>query len=508
MHNYRHSARRGSAMILLTTMVGTVLIPLVGLGVDGTMLWMLRVQFVAACDSAALAGARSLSVGMDLASQKASAEATAVAYFKANFPDGYWHTTDLNVTADAQETTMHTRTVTVNASVSSPLYFMQVIGKKTQIITAKAQSSRRDVNVELVLDRSSSMSGAMNAMLGAAQKFIGQFAEGRDNVGLVVFGGSAMVAFPTPEADGQSKNGPQSNFKSADPNVNDLIGTIKNGGNTGMAQALHMAYQELLNRNQPGALNLIVLFTDGLPNGIVANFNDATTGFVTDAGGNIVYGPDGKPKTVLTNNYLQNCTHVGDANYPMIGFMSQVNGFSSTSNGKDTLGVKSLTDSTLGAVGENVIFKNGETVKGCHFRYGYTTGGTTYNGGEKIREDLTQLPPNDLYGNRLDGPYKPVDLTLAKQVPSDFGKAAMNAADNQVMTMRASTKVQPVIYAIGYEGGSEKPDETWMRRISNDPLSTSYDKTYPAGLYVKAPTTDDLVAAFNRVASEIMRLAL
>jgi Flp pilus assembly protein TadG len=497
MHNYRHNTTRGSAMILLTTMVGTVLIPLVGLAVDGTILWMLRVQFVAACDSAALAGARSLSVGMDLASQKAAAEATAVSYFKANFPEGYWHTTDLKVTAEAGETTMHTRTVSVNASVTSPLYFMQVIGKKTQVITAKAQSSRRDVNVELVLDRSSSMSGAMSPMLGAAQKFVGQFAEGRDNVGLIVFGGSAIVAFPTPGADGQSPNGPQSNFKSANPNVNDLIGTVKNGGNTGMAQALHMAFQELLNRNQPGALNLIVLFTDGLPNGVVANFNDATKGMVAG-------------KQVLTNNYLVagNCVHIGDANYPMIGFMSQVNSFSATSNGKDTLAVKSLTDSTLAAVGENIIFKNGETVKGCHFRYGYVASGVTYNSGEKVREDLTQLPPTDLYGNRLDGPYKPADLVLAKQIPSEFGKAAMNAADNQVMTMRASTQIQPVIYAIGYEGGSEKPDETWMRRIANDPLSASYDKTYPAGLYVKAPTLDDLVAAFNRVASEIMRLAL
>ena len=47
-----------------------------------------------------------------------------------------------------------------------------------------------------------------------------------------------------------------------------------------------------------------------------------------------------------------------------------------------------------------------------------------------------------------------------------------------------------------------------MKRISDDPSSTYYDITQTAGLYVKAPTTDQLMAPFNRVASEILRLAM
>ncbi len=465
----------GVAMIMLTAMVATVLIPTVGLAIDGTILWMIKVKLVAAADAAALAGARSLSSGMNMNSQKAAAESTALDYFRANFPDGWWHTSDLSITAEAAETALKLRTVTVKGTVNSPLYFMGMLGRKKQVIAAQAQSSRRDVNIELVLDRSSSMGGAMSPMLAAARKFVSQFAEGRDNVGLIVFGGSAVLAFPNP-----SPNGPTSNFKSASPTVDTLISQTVGGGNTGTAHALNMAYSELKKRNEPGSLNLILIFTDGLPNGVVANYNDAT-----------------KDHGVLTNNFIRSghCTHRGDAAYPMIGFISQVNGFTQNSNGKDTTGVRRLTSSTVKAVNETGLAT--PTSSGCS--YAADVG--------DIRKDLTQLPPTDLFGNSLTGNYKSVNLQQAILTPYEFGKAALNAADNQVKAIRQDA-LGIVIYAIGYEGGSEKPDETWMKRIANDPSSTYFDQTVPAGLYVKAPTTDQLMTAFNRVASEILRLAL
>ena len=47
-----------------------------------------------------------------------------------------------------------------------------------------------------------------------------------------------------------------------------------------------------------------------------------------------------------------------------------------------------------------------------------------------------------------------------------------------------------------------------MQRIANDPVSPDYDPTVPKGLYIKAPTTGQLAGAFNRVASEILRLSM
>src|SRR5262249_51587750 len=138
-----------------------------------------------------------------------------------------------------------------------------------------------------------------------------------------------------------------------------------------------------------------------------------------------------------------------------------------------------------------------------------TSDGCTYQSDERqIRKDLSRLPQADLWGNRLDIGYKVVDLTNAVKIPSEFGKAAMNAADNQVKVIRGNANLGIVIYTIGYEGGSEAPDEVWMKRISNDPTSSYFDITQTQGMYVKAPTTGQLMAAFNRVASEILRLAM
>lgn len=54
------------------------------------------------------------------------------------------------------------------------------------------------------------------------------------------------------------------------------------------------------------------------------------------------------------------------------------------------------------------------------------------------------------------------------------------------------------------------PDAVLMKRIANvdDPENTAYDPSKPAGLYIQAPTPAQLAAAFGRVASEILRLAM
>jgi Flp pilus assembly protein TadG len=66
------------AVVLMTVMLGTVLLPMVGLAIDGSILFMIKAKLQAAVDAAALAGGRSLSVGLDLASQTSSCTATGV----------------------------------------------------------------------------------------------------------------------------------------------------------------------------------------------------------------------------------------------------------------------------------------------------------------------------------------------------------------------------------------------------------------------------------------------
>ncbi len=460
------SRKPNGITLIATVMAAAVILPVIGLAVDTSLLYAVKAKLQAAVDAGALAGARSLNRGMDLASQADNARTTAQNFFSANFPAAHLGTSNRSVSVSVAESAYRTRTVRVDAAVDAPAYFMRMVGYNATHLVASGTSSRRDVNMVLVLDRSSSMSGAMTAMRAAARGFVEKFAEGRDNIGLLVFGGSSVVAFPS-----STTSGPASNFKSASPSVDTLISQTVNGGNTGTAQALWLAYQELVKRNEAGALNLIVFFTDGLPNGLVADFN------IANASLNLL-------KSSST------CTYRMQANRPMIGFLSQYSSFAPAGT---TVGVKKPSGSTVSSVSEGVITTNSS---GCYYSSNETD----------MRRDVLKMPAQDYYGNATTG-YHAVDLTRVDS-PQQIGYASLNAADSAVQRIRQNTSLNVVIYSIGYYGGSEYPDETWLKRIANDPASASYDSSRPPGLYVRAPTSGDLAAAFARVASEILRLAL
>jgi Mg-chelatase subunit ChlD len=439
---------------------------MVGLGIDASMLYAVKARLQAAVDAAALSGARSLNRGMDLASQTSNAQATATNFFNANFPNGHLMTTGRTLTLAVAESSYRTRTVRADAQVNAPTYFMRILGVTSTQVTATGVASRRDVNMVLVLDRSGSMSPVMDDMLAAARGFVDEFAEGRDNVGLIVFGGNSVQAFPNP-----SPSGPVSNFKSASPSVDTLISQTVSGGNTGTAQALWLAYQELVKRNEAGALNLIVFFTDGRPNGLTGEFNDPNS----------------------TKNLLKTtstCTYRRVTNRSMAGFLSQNAGWAPTGA---TNGIRRLSGSTVSSINETAITTNSD---GCYFR----------SDDSKMRQDVLKMPTTDYYGNATTG-YLAVDLTRP-DLPPQIGYASMNAADSAVQRMRQDTSLNVILYTIGYTGGSDPPDETWMKRISNDPASADYDSSKPAGLYLNATTSGDLSGAFARVASEILRLSL
>ncbi len=150
---------RGAVIILFTFIATLVMIPMVGLGIDGSILFWTKAKLSAAVDAAALAAARSLSVGTTLAAQESSATATAQQYFAADFPPGFLgipaSSDQLNVTF--VETGLKSRIVTVQGSTSAPLYFMRIFGFQSQQIVANGQATRRDLNLILVLDRSGSM---------------------------------------------------------------------------------------------------------------------------------------------------------------------------------------------------------------------------------------------------------------------------------------------------------------------------------------------------------------
>jgi Flp pilus assembly protein TadG len=459
---------------MLTMMLSVVVIPMIGLAIDGGMAYLVQTRLSAACDAAALAGARSLSVGLTLDSQIAAATATINEYLQTNYPTGMFRTFNLTVTTNIQQTAYKTRTISVNATIVMPTLFMSILNHPTATMAASAQATRRDVNIMLVIDRSSSMAtaGVCNIMVASAQAFANDFTNGRDRMGLITF-----MATPTLDY------APTVDFKSNTPALTDVLGEAQCGGNTGSAAALWMAYQQLQAINEPGALNLIVFFTDGVPNGVSAVFpvktKTDTRYSVSDPSTLASLAPSPCKAGTLTGAIAQ------EANNTTFG---------------PTAGVFAIQP-----VAPSVTADAIEAAPGCAFTSNWFA----------MRADVAYIPPTDINGNATTG-YQPVDTypngpyagQIRVDTPPALTEASQNAADNAAIRIRADRTLTPVIYTIGLGGTSFQPlDQTFLLRLANDPRSPIYDPSEPGGLFVYAPDATQLNTAFNTVASQILRLS-
>ena len=445
---------RSGVALVLSALMCMAFVPVVGLAVDGAVVYMMRAKMSGAIDAAVLAGARSLNVGTNVSAQAANATAIAQKYFDANLPAGVWGSSNISRTVSVgQNDTTKMRWVTVTASADVPLTFLSVLAYKTAHIGLTGQAQRRDVNVVLVLDHSGSMKNAMPAMQSAATTFVNYFASGRDNIGLVSFIGSYYNAYNL------SKN-----FQTDSPNVDTLINSlVSDNGGTGTAQALWEAYGQLQTLNQPGALNVIVLFTDGLANTFTADF-----------------------KHLLSSG--STCKDQA----PKIGAIGA----------GDPSGVWGLTAPVSASLTDADDNRDVSNSTGCIW-----TNGNVW----AVSQGLTGIPSTDNYGNSTNGtgtmpPYAPVSLSPVTN--TDVANAGANALDDAASRIRRDTNLSPVIYCIGLGGNpGSPPDQVLMARVANDPSSAVYNTKQAAGLFIFSPSTAQLQSAFQRIASQILRLS-
>jgi hypothetical protein len=377
-------------MIMFTMMLPFVLIPMVGLAIDATLLYTVQLKLQSAVDGGALAAANSLSAGLSTSAQQSAMTLAADQFMRANLSNGgqgsYWGSYNFNdvqctqsngqikptgtpvnpVTyansgnciALIQDDVNKMRNVQIVASLQVPLLFMRILGFSSGTVTATGTASRRDVVMVMVIDRSGSMGSELTALQAGATYFVNQFQGGRDKLGLVLMAGSSIVAYPPtdwgtypPTGPGWQVNpptGPDTNFNSTSvsPNMLDsLANMVSSGGNTGMAEALQIAYKELQAANEPGALNIIVLWTDGEPNGITVDFNAGAMGSGALGTGNnwLKYTRSGtSPNYTYSNS--SGCANTNDGvvtgqgQYPnvsatsIVGWMAQWGGYASNSN--------------------------------------------------------------------------------------------------------------------------------------------------------------------------------
>ena len=257
-------------MVMIMAIMMSMIIPIIGLAIDAGALYVVRGRLSAAVDAAALAAGRSVNLANTVSAATSAAQTTAQQFFSANFPNGYMGTvgTPTVTTTFTQQTDSFGNVngildVATSATVQAPTYFMRLLGYSTLPVTSTGTASRRGLVMMLVLDQSSSMNtspspSACDVMITAAQSFITYFSP-FDYIGMVNFDYTAHLGYAPSTSWG-------------DGSLNTAIGNITCHDNTNTTAALELAYREVRSVGLPLARNTIVMLTDGVPNGVTANF--------------------------------------------------------------------------------------------------------------------------------------------------------------------------------------------------------------------------------------------
>ncbi len=495
------------------------IIPMVGLTIDVGVLYTVKSRLQSAVDGASLAAARSLNIGQSTTAQTDSARQNAVNWFYGNFPNGVWATTNTQMTASSvnvydDAANPHLRNVSVSATTSAPTYFMKWLGFDAVTVSASGNASRRDVVVMMVLDRSGSMGSVCGNMITAAKIFTGQFAAGRDMIGLVTFNdGVTVVSAPT--ANFQTVLGYTNSLGSS----TGALDAITCGGGTGTAQAISAGYNELYKVRLSGALNVLMFETDGLPNTLTLNFWDS-----------------GAQKALLANS--SPCQDVASKTMAGGGFRSAsqlpnwtsgvglgVGAYQSDIPAGIVAGIYS-SDPSLGSYFDLAnyywnanTYLSSTAARGCGF-----------NSNHRSTADFGYWPTTDVWGNQLNptSAYKPVTMSngyVANNGWQNFHNAALNAADNAAYNARTNTTIPAYFFGIALGGnGGDPPDFTLMQRMTNDPDKDTFSGSnayqacsatpgcinytnQPKGQLIYSTNSSVLARAFLSIPSQILRLS-
>jgi hypothetical protein len=536
----RKDGEKGIITIVTASALVFVVLPFVGLAIDSGVAYMAKARLQTAVDGAGIAAGRSLSRGTDLTSQQTSATDTAKRFFHANFPDNWLAISpvpDPVVTFPAGPP--KTMIVNIVSTVQVPTYFMQILHFTSLSITATAQVSRRDVNAILVLDRSGSLadSGSCVAVKTGALTFVNSFVNNSDFLGMVTFGTDYRVDFPM-----------STTFASGATNLTTLLPNLNCYGYTNAAAAFWAGYQQLVALNDTGALNVMLFFTDGMPNTITFGMNGATdnrlpikTLATPLSGGYSGYDIKNKSTCSAGGPFTGVVSFIGGIykkDAPSYPATQAVDAQKIDSTGGDPGGCAFDTMSSSGVYqdhtgsfniagpGFNPVFDipylPDQDINGNLTRLGYsgapytvpnvypTTGGwpVTYQG--KIRVD------DMFFGNSgaACGGYPTFGGTIPAGcvlgISDSITKAGLNALDNAAQRAHADALTKNlglIVYTIGLGNAPGGVDDSLLQRIANDPLASNYNTTYLPGMYLFAPDTSTLNQAFSQIASEVLRIS-
>ncbi len=489
-HTGKRKRERGFVTLIWTCMMLFVIMPSVGLAIDAGVMYVIKSKLQTAVDGAALGAARSLSRGQDIPSQQTAATDTAKRYFHANFPNNWMGVTPVNdPTVTWPAAPPATAIINVQGDVDAPTWFMRIIGVSSLHFTVVGQATRRNVNLMLVLDRSTSLSdtGSCPTLATDAQLFVNSFSNNRDRMGLLTFGTYFNQAGDV---------APTFNFQTV---INNKLVSLACSGFTNSAGAFSASYSILKALGDQNALNVIVLFTDGQPNtvtfgpaygnGTGAVMPRKTTGTCTA----------GSPATPGFSGVV-----AGDTGYGVTGGIYQAY--------RTTYPAPTPFPNDITLIGASQGYKGG-----CQFPSQYYMASTS----TPFANDINYLPSTDSWGNSIDTsllggtgfPAGPMIHSGGNVVANDrqtIENAGINALDNAAQNARidaATNNIPLMVYTIGLGNAPGGVNNTLLERLANDANSATHQTAYPTGLYMYSPDTAHLASAFAAIASDILRIS-
>ena len=506
---------KGSTTVYLLLCTIFVLLPMAGLAIDVNIMYNVKAKLQTAVDAAAIGAGVTLQRTTDLTvpSQVTAVQVSASKFFYANFPSGYFKSSEVYYGSTPSKDNTGAMSIYVHAAEHVPLLFMHVLGLSQATVTAQSTAKIRYVALMIAVDRSGSVWRAGNPRVieQTLKTYIyyaptdppaGQsvFVDGRDTIGLLSFGGTYSLDYA-----------PSINFKTG---TNTLVTAITNmdaefntNNSTNTGEGLYQAYYQLKNTiNQPGALNVIILLTDGQPTAFSGAFMPTSA----------------------------NCLKANNSN-PIKGFINVTVASGPTYN---------FVDSSSPSGVYKTQYPDGTPVPPSPG----TSGSCQYYsaGAGNMPSDISDFPgtagpiltPDGGPGNQSfstlgpPGYYTGVGATTSTSSPKNMRVAAYNVADNIATMIRSDTTFNPIIYVIGLnEPGTEEPlNADWLARVANDPdyrtvgsdvsgltplkyptaglpvLNTSTTPKQTQGKYYNV-TAATLPQAFQQIAAQILRLS-
>lgn len=419
MKNAKQRNRRESGIaFIMTALLLVFSIPFIGLAVDAGTLYVIKGKLSAAVDASALAAGRSVNLASTVAQANNQATTVAQQFFGANFPTGFMNTIgapSMNVTFNQQHYQSSGNVngildITVTASTVAPTYFMRIIGFNNVTVAATGTATRRGSILIMVLDTSSSMNtspapSACQTMVSAARSFI-QYFSPYDTLGMVWFDYTAHVGYA-----------PSTNWGVGNA-LDSAIAGLSCNNNTNTSAGLELAYQQVKAVNLPLALNAILLFTDGVPNGVTANYpirtlkqgdsgnkSDNRWGQSNDGNPNGLTGSSyGQRNGCSTNQYClgMKMTCSAPPGSTIYGTVTQVSGINSWGG-------------SIGSLYHGIQGDSLGTAAGCNYS------------GDSAKQMIAYIPDRDAWGNSTHG----VPATVSASTP--FG-TVQNTPDGNYVT--------------------------------------------------------------------------